>query len=62
MSELDRSLFTPEFAETMISWAQQIEPSAFDVVERCKGAGHCVMVSCPDWTAKALRRAAGEKF
>jgi hypothetical protein len=44
----------------MIQGAQQVEPTAFDVVERCEGAGHCVMLSFPEWTAEALRRAAGE--
>ncbi|KFY38785.1 hypothetical protein V494_04204 [Pseudogymnoascus sp. VKM F-4513 (FW-928)] len=56
----DRTHFTAAASEFMIQGAQQVEPSAFDVVERCEGAGHCVMVSFPEWTAEALRRAAGE--
>jgi hypothetical protein len=46
----------------MIKGAREIEPSAFDVVEHCKGGGHCLMISYPEWTADALRRAAGEIF
>ena len=45
----------------MIDLCQQSVPSAFDVVEHCKDAGHCVMANYPEWTADALRRAAGEK-
>ena len=56
----DQTRFTAAVSELMIQGAQQVEPSAFDVVERCEGAGHCVMVSSPEWTAEALRRAAGE--
>jgi len=46
----------------MIKGAQQVEPTAFDVVEHCKEAGHCPIIGFPEWTADALRRAAGEKF
>lgn len=56
----DRTYFAPALAEQMLQGARQVEPSAFDVVESCEGAGHSVMVSSPEWTAKALRRAAGE--
>lgn len=56
----DRTRFTAAVSEMMIQGAQQLEPSAFDVVERCEEGGHCVMVSFPEWTAEALRRAAGE--
>jgi hypothetical protein len=57
----DRTPFG-ELNEGMIKLCQQTTPSAFDVVEHCKDAGHTVMVSYPEWTADALRRAAGEKF
>ncbi|OBT77086.1 hypothetical protein VF21_02936 [Pseudogymnoascus sp. 05NY08] len=56
----DRTRFTAEVSELMIQGAQQVEPGAFDVVERCEGAGRCVMISEPEWTVGALRRAAGE--
>jgi len=45
----------------IINGAMQLEPSAFDVVERCDG-GHCLMISRPQWLADVLRRAAGEVF
>ncbi len=48
--------------QLMINICQQSVPTAFDVVEHCEEAGHCVMASFPSWTADALRRAAGEKF
>ena len=47
-------------ADMMINGAQQIEPTAVDVVERCD-AGHFPMLSQPGWTAEAIMRAAGEK-
>jgi pimeloyl-ACP methyl ester carboxylesterase len=56
----DRTRFTAALSEFTIQATRQMEPSAFDVVERCEGAGHCVMISEPEWTAEALRRAAGE--
>jgi len=46
----------------LIGTARRIEPIAFDVVEHCEDGGHCLMISRPEWTADALRRAAGEKF
>jgi hypothetical protein len=45
--------------QAIITGARNIEPSAFDVVEEVE-AGHCLMVSRPEWFAAALRRAAGE--
>ncbi|KAI9642995.1 hypothetical protein NHQ30_008729 [Ciborinia camelliae] len=60
--EMDQSSFTPEVVDMMIKGAQMMNPSAFDVVERLKDGGHCLMISHPEWTAEALRRAAGEKF
>lgn len=60
--EADRSSITPELTEMMIKGAQMMNPNAFDVVERLKEGGHCLMISYPEWTAEALRRAAGEKF
>lgn len=44
----DKTAFTPEVVNSIISTARQIEPSAFDVVEGCDG-GHCLMISQPDW-------------
>jgi pimeloyl-ACP methyl ester carboxylesterase len=101
-SDDDRTPFSAEMKDMMIKLAQESVPSAFDVVEHCKDAGHCVMASYPEvsyrgikffvsrsekfsvsgeccltspetfltiadspitqWTADALRRAAGEKF
>ncbi|KAE9378819.1 alpha/beta-hydrolase [Stipitochalara longipes BDJ] len=46
----------------MLEYCRQSVPGAFDVVEHCEEAGHAVMASQPEWTADALRRAAGEKF
>lgn len=46
----------------MIAGARMFEPTAFDVVEHCEEGGHCLMVSFPEWTAQAIRRAAGEEF
>ena len=43
----------------IINGAKQLEPTAFDVVEKCDG-GHCLMISRPQWLAEVLRRAAGE--
>lgn len=60
ISAEDRTRFTAAVSELMVQGAREVEPSAFDVVERCEGAGHCVMVGFPEWTAGALRRAAGE--
>jgi hypothetical protein len=55
----DQSSFTPEVVSFIIDTARKIEPTAFDVVERCDG-GHCIMISRPEWLADVLRRAAGE--
>ncbi|CZR57975.1 uncharacterized protein PAC_07865 [Phialocephala subalpina] len=55
----DRSVFTQEAVGGMLGAAREVQPSAFDVVERCEEGGHCMMVSFPEWTAGALRRAAG---
>ena len=60
--EADQSSFTPKVVEMMIKGAQMMNPTAFDVVESLKEGGHCFMISHPEWTAEALRRAAGEKF
>lgn len=56
----DKTAFTPEMVDFMINTARQLEPSAFDVVEKCDG-GHCLMISRPEWLANVLRRAAGEQ-
>lgn len=55
----DKTVFTPEFINSMIDAARKIEPTAFDVIEQVD-AGHCLMVSRPEWLANVLRRAAGE--
>lgn len=60
--ELDQSSLGPAMVEMMITAAKQAVPTAFDMVEKCKDGGHCLMVSFPNWTAEALRRAAGEKI
>ncbi|KAE9362656.1 alpha/beta-hydrolase [Stipitochalara longipes BDJ] len=60
--DLDESSVSGEMLQMMLAGARQIEPSAFDVVEHCEDGGHCLMISKPEWTADALRRAAGEKF
>lgn len=59
IGEQDRTSFTPQVVEMMINYAKIMEPSAFDVVEKCDG-GHCLMISRPQWLARVLRRAAGE--
>jgi hypothetical protein len=59
--DTDQTHFSPALAETMIKEAQQVEPSASDVVEHYKEGGHCIMISYQEWTADALR-AAGETF
>jgi hypothetical protein len=53
--DLDESAFSQPMVEMMIQGAQQVVPSAFDVVEHCKEGGHCMMISSPEWTADALR-------
>jgi pimeloyl-ACP methyl ester carboxylesterase len=55
----DKTSFTPEVVDFIINTARQLEPTAFDVVEKCDG-GHCLMISRPEWLADVLRRAAGE--
>ncbi|CAG8978439.1 hypothetical protein HYALB_00012606 [Hymenoscyphus albidus] len=59
MGEQDETAFSPPMVEMMLQGARQAEPSAFDVVEKCKEGGHCLMISFPEWTADALIRAAG---
>lgn len=55
----DKTTFTPQVVEMIINGAKIMEPSAFDVIEKCDG-GHCLMISRPEWLAQVLRRAAGE--
>jgi hypothetical protein len=55
----DKTSITPELAESMISTARELEPTAFDVVER-SDTDHCPMLSRPEWLAGVLKRAAGE--
>ena len=59
IGERDQTIFTPRVVDMIINGAREMEPSAFDVVERCDG-GHCLMISRPEWLAGVLRRAAGE--
>jgi pimeloyl-ACP methyl ester carboxylesterase len=56
----DKTTFTPEVVDMIINTARQIQPTAFDVVEKCD-AGHCLMISQPEFLADVLRRAAGEQ-
>ena len=60
IGEQDQTVFTPQVAQMMIEEARRLEPGAFDVVEKCEGGGHCLMISRPQWLADVLRRAAGE--
>lgn len=60
--DADQSSITPTMVQMMIKGAQQMNQGAFDIVEHCRGGGHCLMISHPEWTAYALRRAAGEMF
>lgn len=55
----DQSMSLP-YAEMILRNAQDSKPNMIDSVERVD-AGHCVMLSQPDWTAGMLRRAAGER-
>ena len=57
IGEQDRTSFTPQVVEMIIDEARQLQPSAFDVVEKCDG-GHCLMLSRPQWLADVLMRAA----
>ena len=59
IGEQDQTTFTPQVVQMIINGAKQLEPSAFDVVEKCDG-GHCLMISRSQWLADVLRRAAGE--
>lgn len=61
IGEQDQTTFTPQVVQMIINGAKQLEPGAFDVVEKCDG-GHCLMISRPQWLADVLRRAAGEVF
>lgn len=61
IGERDQTTFTPQVVQMMIKAAKQLEPGAFDVVEKCDG-DHCLMISRPHWLADVLRRAAGEVF
>lgn len=60
--DIDQSSVSNEMVKMTIAGARAVEPSAFDVVEHCKDGAHCLMISHPEWTADALRRAAGEMF
>jgi pimeloyl-ACP methyl ester carboxylesterase len=60
--DIDQSSVSGEMVKEMLAGARAIKPSAFDVVEHCEDGGHCLTISRPEWTADALRRAAGEKF
>ena len=57
IGEQDKTTFTPQVVDMIINGAKHMEPSAFDVVERCDG-GHCLMISRPQWLADVLRGAA----
>ncbi|MCJ1404792.1 hypothetical protein MMC11_008018 [Xylographa trunciseda] len=61
IGEREKTTFTPQVVDFIINTAKQLEPSAFDVIERCDG-GHCLMISYPQWLADVLRSAAGEVF
>lgn len=50
----------PAAAEAMVEAARQLEPGAFDVVEKVD-SGHFPMLSKVDETVAVLRRAAGER-
>jgi hypothetical protein len=56
----DQSITLP-YGEMILMAAQDSLPNMIDAVERCEGAGHCVMLSQVQWTADMLRRAAGER-
>lgn len=56
----DSSMTLP-YAEMILSAAQASQPNMMDTIEKCETAGHCVMLSHVDWTARMLRRAAGER-
>ena len=58
----DKTAITADVVDHMIKSARALQPDAFDVVERCEGGGHCLMISHPDWLVNVLRRAAGEEI
>jgi hypothetical protein len=59
IGENDQSALNAAAAEAMIEGPRKMELGAFGVVERGNG-GHYLMISWPEWTAGAIRRAAGE--
>lgn len=59
MGELDQTAFSPGMVEMMLQGARKVEPSAFNVVGKCKEGGCCLMISFLEWTADASVRAAG---
>ena len=59
LCENDQSL-PPARAEQMLASAQQSQPNAIDMVEKCD-AGHSPFLSQADWFVGVLRRATGEK-
>lgn len=60
VGKADKTTFTPEVVNFMITSARREVPTAFDVIETCNDGGHCLMISHPDWLANVIRRAAGE--
>ncbi len=56
----DDQAFTKAVGEMFLQGAKQIEPTSFDIVERCD-AGHFPFLSQVEWMVKVLRKAAGEK-
>ncbi len=56
----DTSGITLELVDMWLAKARELEPSAFDVVEKCDG-GHCMMLSQPGWLAGVFERAARGK-
>jgi hypothetical protein len=54
IAEQDQSTTTPTVLNMLIMGVQQIEPTAFDIVESFNG-GHCKMISQPSMTANAIR-------
>lgn len=57
----DQSITLP-YGEMILKAAQDSLPNMIDAVEKCDGAGHCVMLSQVQWTVDMLRRAAGERI
>lgn len=60
VGERDMSFFSMEIVDMILDATRALEPTSFDVAERCDG-GHCLMISHAEWLAGVLRRAAGEK-